>query len=231
MTSSGATSAEPFGAPLLGDADVAPDLCAAEDARPIVQRRSSRAHASILAATVDLLAEVGFAGLSIEGVACRAGVGKATIYRHWSTKAELVIEAFTSLTRCNQPVRAGDLRTDLVECVSAIVAAVTSPPMGPILPSLLDAAERDPELAELHRQFTAQRRRFLLDVLASGIDQGVVKPGADVELVADLLVGPVLYRRLISRAPLGPDYAERLVDMVLPLLQPTQEAEPKAGRG
>lgn len=185
-----------------------------------VRRRSSRAHADILAATIDLLADLGFAGLTIEGIAARAGVGKSTIYRHWSSKAHLVIEAFGSLARAEPPVRTGDLRTDLVARLRAVIAAVNSPPLGPIIPSLIDAAERDPELAELHRRFTAQRRRFVLDVLESAIDQGVVAPGADVELVADLLAGPVFYRRLISRAALDSGYAERLVDALLPLLQP-----------
>ena len=185
-----------------------------------VRRRSSRAHAAILAATIDLLAELGFAGLTIEGIAAAAGVGKSTIYRHWSSKAQLVIEAFGSLARVEPPVRTGDLRTDLVARLRALIMAVNSPPLGPIIPSLIDAAERDPELAELHRRFTAQRRRFVLDVLESAIDQGVVDPAADVELVADLLAGPVFYRRLVSRAALDPGYAERLVDTLLRVLQP-----------
>ena len=185
-----------------------------------VRRRSSRAHAAILAATIDLLAELGFAGLTIEGIAAVAGVGKSTIYRHWSSKAQLVIEAFGSIARVDPPIRTGDLRTDLVARLRALITAVNSPKLGPIIPSLIDAAERDPELAELHRQFTAQRRRFVLDVLESAIDQGVVDPAADVELVADLLAGPVFYRRLISRAALEPGYAERLVDTLLRVLQP-----------
>lgn len=208
---------------------VVADLADAAAVGGMVKRRSSRAHAAILAATVDLLAELGFAGLTIEGIAARACVGKSTIYRHWTSKAELVIEAFGSLTPTGPPGRTGDLRTDLVERVRAIVAAVTNPPLAPILPSLVDAAERDPELAELHRRFTAQRRRFVLDVLEAGIDQGAVGPTADVELVADLLAGPVFYRRLISRAALGPAYAERLVDALLPMLQPARPANHTRG--
>lgn len=187
-------------------------------AGPPVNRRSSRSHAAILTATVELLAELGFAGLTIEGVASRAGVGKSTIYRHWRSRAELVIEAFGSLTCTSPPHCTGDLRADLIERVKVLVAAISSPPLAPILPSLLDAAERDAELAELHRQFTAQRRRVVLDVLESAKAEGTVAAGTDVELVADLLAGPVFYRRLISRAPLGPAYAERLVDALLPLL-------------
>lgn len=186
-------------------------------ARPF-PRRSSRSHAAILTATVDLLAELGFAGLTVEGIAARAGVGKSTIYRHWGSKAELVIEAFGSLTRATAPVPTGHLRTDLVEWVGAIVAAISTPPLAPILPSLLDAAERDPELAELHRRFTAQRRRSVLDILETAMTEGAVDLGTDLQLIADLLAGPVFYRRLISREPLGASYAERLVDAVLPLL-------------
>jgi len=181
-------------------------------------RRSARCHAAILESTVELLAESGFAGLTVEGVAARAGVGKSTIYRHWRSKAELVIEAFGSLIHTAPPVHTGDLRTDLVERVRTVIAVISQPPLAPILPSLLDAAERDPELAELHRRFTAQRRRTLLDLLDAGVAAGTVLPGTDVELVADLLAGPVFYRRLISRAPLGPAFADRLVDTLLPLI-------------
>jgi AcrR family transcriptional regulator len=187
-------------------------------AAPVLDRRSPRCHLAILDATVELLAEVGVARLTIEGVAARAGVGKTTVYRHWPSKAELVIEAFGSLIATVKPAPTGDLRTDLVERVRAVVGAVSRPPLAAILPSLVDAAERDPELGELCRQFTAHRRRSLLDLLEAGAEQGSVT--GDVELLADLLAGPVFYRRLIARSPVDDDYAERLVDTLLPLFTP-----------
>lgn len=191
-------------------------------ASPLPPRRSHRSHAAILAATIDVLSELGFAGLTIEGVAARAGVGKATIYRHWRSRAELVIEAFGSLERPDVPIATGDLRADLVERVRTVVAIATEPPLGSIVPSLLDAAERDEELAELLRRFITQRRRLLLDVLDEGVAGGAVDSRVDVEIVADLLAGPVFYRRLVSRAELGPAYAARLVDTLLPAVSPRE---------
>lgn len=85
---------------------------------------------------------------------------------------------------------------------------------------MLDAAERDQEVAELLRRFIAQRRRLLLDVIDAGVSAGAMDPGVDVEIVADLLAGPVFYRRLVSRADLGGPFAERLVDTLLPAVAP-----------
>lgn len=73
---------------------------------------------------------------------------------------------------------------------------------------------------------TAERRRFVLDVLEAGIAAGTVAPATDVDLIADLLAGPVLYRRLTSRSPLGPAYADRLGDALLPLLAPPSPTRP-----
>ncbi|MDP9071944.1 MAG: TetR/AcrR family transcriptional regulator, partial [Actinomycetota bacterium] len=184
------------------------------------RRRSRRSEAAILQATLELLAERGFAGLSIDATAARAGVGKATIYRHWRSKAQLVIEAVGTLAPAQPEPDTGNLRDDLLVVLTGLVKGLTRSPMAHILPSLVDAAERDAELAELHRAFTAQRRQTLERVLRRAAQRGELAGDADLEVAVDLLAGPVFYRRLVSRAPLTPRFAERVVDAVLPHLTP-----------
>ena len=185
--------------------------------------RSGRAQAAILAATLELLAEEGFAGLTVDATAARAGVGKATIYRHWRSKAELVIEAVGTLVEPAPVPDTGDLREDLLVVVRGLTERLTRSALARIVPTLVDAADRDPELAELQRAFTAERRRALEGVLRRAAEHGDLSPGVDVEVAVDLLAGPVFYRRLVSRAPLTERFAERVIDAVLPYLVPPRD--------
>jgi AcrR family transcriptional regulator len=182
------------------------------------RRRNERSYQAILSATLELLAEVGFAGLTIDGIAARAGVGKATIYRHWPSRAQLVLEAIGDVTKRPDPPDTGVLREDLLIMVERLNHGVTKGPLAPLLASLVDAADRDPELAELHRTFSAKRRADVKDILQRAIDRGELPAGTDLELAVDLLAGPVIYRRLVSHAPVGRQYRARLVDAVLAAL-------------
>lgn len=184
-------------------------------ATPVLRRRNRRSEEAILTATVDLLAEVGFAGLTIDGIAARAGVGKATIYRHWSSKAELVIEAFTGCLEPLELIDTGSLRGDLVQAIRRLIRVLTDSPAAHIVPTLVDAAERDPELAELHRSFTAERRKSMVEILQRGVERGELPAGSDLDLLCDLLAGPVFYRRLVTHRPFDRRFAERLADTVL----------------
>jgi AcrR family transcriptional regulator len=179
------------------------------------RRRNERSYQAILSSTLELLAELGFAGLTIDGIAARAGVGKATIYRHWPTRAELVLEAIGDVTSRPALPDTGSLRDDLLVMVEQLNHGVTKGPLAPLLASLVDAADRDPELAALHRSFSARRRADVKDILQRAIDRGELAAGTDLELAVDLLAGPVIYRRLVSHAPVGPTYRTRLVDAVL----------------
>lgn len=192
--------------------------------------RRCRPEAAIFEATLALLAEHGFAGLTMDAIAARARVGKATIYRHWGSKAELVIDAFGSLVEPASVPETGSLREDLRLVVRGLVAAITRPPLARMLPPLVDAAERDARLAELHGRFTEERRRGVKGVLERAVARGQVSAGTDLDLAVDLLAGPVFYRRLISHAPLDAAVADRVVDAVLPLLvSPAAGAPADAG--
>jgi AcrR family transcriptional regulator len=183
------------------------------------RRRSRRAEAAILEATLALLGELGFSGLTMDGIAARAGVGKATIYRHWTSKAHLVVDAFRTFIP-PVPVPAGDdFREELVTFLCYLAEGVTRSPLAMILPSLVDAAERDPELERLFSEFGDERRSVLRGVFERAAARGELREGLDVGLALELLVSPIFACRLVFRRPPTPAYAEQVVDELLPLFR------------
>jgi AcrR family transcriptional regulator len=179
--------------------------------------RSTEADEAILEAAVDLFAEGGFDGLTVEGVAARANVGKATIYRRYPRKVDLVIAA----SRCfaldgdDLPPDTGDTRADLHALVQWLIDMVTITPIGRALPMMVADRARIPELAEAHRALVEEKRARHRLVLQRGIDRGDIRSDVDLEMVIDAYVGPIFYRFLISDAPLDDVFADTLVGSVL----------------
>ena len=183
------------------------------------RRRSRRAETAILEATIALLGELGFSGLTMDGIAARAGVGKATIYRHWASKAHVVVDAFRTFIP-PAPVPAGDdFREDLLTFLRYLVEGVTSSPLAGILPALVEAAERDPELERLFFEFGQERRAVLRGVFERAAARGELRAGLDLDLALELVVSPIFARRLIFRQPPTSAYAEQLVDELVPLFR------------
>ncbi|HEV3364376.1 MAG TPA: TetR/AcrR family transcriptional regulator [Acidimicrobiia bacterium] len=183
------------------------------------RRRSRRAETAILEATIALLAELGFGGLTIDGIAARAGVGKATIYRHWSSKAEVALEAFRAFVPPLDDPETGSFADDIRSLVHQIVDGLSNSPLAGILPSLVEAAERDPEMERLFREFGTSRRAVFRGIFNRAAARGELREGLDPDVAIDLLVGPIFTRRLVSRAPLTKKHANAVLDLVLPVFQ------------
>lgn len=180
--------------------------------------RVVRSRAAVLAATLELLAERGVAGTTIESVAERSGVARTTIYRQWPDQAGLVRAAFAS-TLAEPPAPAtGTLRGDLDALVVGLCRAVATGPAAAIMPALIDAAERDAAFAELHQAEALARHRVVAAVVAGAVDRGELPAGVDPGLVLDLLAGPVFYRRWVTRGPLDEGFARAVVDAALAVL-------------
>jgi AcrR family transcriptional regulator len=155
--------------------------------------RSEEAHRAILDATLALLAEVGFSALSVEGVAARAGVAKATIYRRWASKAPLVVEAFQGLPGLEE-VDTGELADDLESMLRSYVRQFNTTPLGDALPSLAGERAHDPELGRLLDPVLRERSRPLVRRLRQAVERGELPAGLDLELASDLIVGPIAVR-------------------------------------
>lgn len=169
----------------------------------------------ILRSTVELLAERGVANLTVDDVAARAGVGKATIYRHWSSRDGLVRAAIEWLQEPLVEPDTGDLRADLRSLLSQLVDELSGPDSGRVLPSFIDAAGRDPVLASILETATRETRAAYARVIRRGIDRGELPEGTPVDLLTDLLMAPFVYRQLVLGARSRPGSIDACLDLVL----------------
>ena len=136
-------------------------MTTAESGASTGRPRSEEAHRAILDATLELLAEVGFSALTVEGVASRAGVGKATIYRRWASKLPLVVEAFGALPGM-EDFDTGDLGEDLKKMLRSYIQAFNTTALSVVLPSLAGERAHNPELAKVFEPVSLERRGPLI---------------------------------------------------------------------
>jgi len=192
----------------------------AEEGRRPGRPRSAAADASIVRATLELLLEGGYRGLTMEQVRARAGVGKATLYRRYGSKEELVAEAVRHL---NQPIPApdtGSVREDILVVARAVLEGAARVGAATFIPRMLAEGAGDPEMhAIFYENLVAPRRAIMAEVLRKGVARGELRRDLDVELAIDALTGPWVYRLLISGGDTSMVLAidpERLLDVVLP---------------
>jgi AcrR family transcriptional regulator len=173
-------------------------------------------HRAILDAARELLVQDGFADLRLEHVAARAGVGKATIYRRWSSKEALALDLLLELAAPHIAIEdTGDTRTELLAAVTNAMRALTDTPFGPVIRALLSQIAINPSLGDPFRARVVQGRRDEVGrVIGRGITRGDLRPDVDTSVATELLVGPV-YFRLMFGGELTLDFAERVVDSVL----------------
>lgn len=179
------------------------------------RRRSERSHQAILESALAILAERGYRALTIEGVAKRAGVGKQTIYRWWPSKAAIVLEALTAEAQEKLPIPdTGSVRKDLEVLLNSTLCELQRR-SGPIVRGLMAEAQLDPEFGRAFREdFIARRREVLLEVLHRGQHRGEISDSVDLELIVDLIYGPMWYRLLNQHAPLDEDFVQSLLDQL-----------------
>ena len=179
--------------------------------------RSERSHHAILDAANEILEERGFVDLTMDEVAQRAGVSKATIYRWWPTKGILVFEAFTASFLAHQPTPdTGSLRGDLLAALRGWIRTVKGTVTGRTLVGLIAEVQRDPELAEIWRErFVTRVRAQHRMMVERAIDRGEVSGDVDSDVVLDLLFGSAYHRLLQSHLPLSDRFAQAIVDTVV----------------
>lgn len=193
----------------------APEREAGDPGRRPGRPRDPHLDEAILAATVELLCEQGFAGTTVEAVAERAGVGKATIYRRWANREELLLAAGGAMGSCPPDPDSGDVRHDLVTLLGGLVTVMGTTPVGGLLPATVDEAARNPELRARLDEFIDARRAPVRHALERAAERGELRADVDIELVLDLLAGPVFTRVLVTGRPLGDHLAAAIVDAVL----------------
>lgn len=194
-------------------------------------RRSERSHQAILTAAVELVGEMGYARLTVEAIAARAGVGKQTIYRWWPSKGAVVLDAFVALSGADRDTAlpdTGDLEADLKGVLRATVAELGEPRFDLPSRALTAESQMDPALA---KQFVDEVLRPHLEAtkarLRSAQKAGQVAKGIDLDVAVELLFGPLYHRWLLRTAPLSKAYADTVVDYALAALRPADASGSK----
>jgi len=178
--------------------------------------RDPACDAAILQAALDLFAEHGYAGVSIEGVAARAGVGKATVYRRYATKPELVVEA----VRCGAQLSdvlpdTGDLRADLRSMMQPLLDRLRGDD-GRLLITFAMERFRNPELAdEFNRAVIGKKRSHIRRLVADAVERGDLPKDADIDLIAETPPA-LLWHHALYGLPLDDGLLDRILDLVLP---------------
>ena len=177
--------------------------------------RSERARRAILQAANELLESEGFAAVSVEAIAERAGVSKATIYRWWPNKAAVVMDGFLSIVSSEVPFpHTGHAREDIRIHMRRLAEAFSGK-IGRTVSALLAESQADPELAEaLRSRWLSVRRAEAREILERGVERGELREDLDQEVAVDVLYGPIYYRMLVGHAPLDDDFADALADHV-----------------
>jgi AcrR family transcriptional regulator len=181
--------------------------------------RSEASRQAILAAAIALAADVGFAALTIEGIAARAGVGKQTIYRWWPTKADILLEAGAAKADLHVPVTDhGSYRADLRAFLEASYAMVDSvPQLADLMRALMAEAQLDREFGMRFRVSFLERRRDALAVITGRAhERGDLPARPDEATVADIVFGTIWYRILATRRPLDAGLADDLIAVLAP---------------
>jgi AcrR family transcriptional regulator len=170
---------------------------------------------------MSLIREVGYDALAMEAIAARAGVGKATVYRRWATKETLLAEAIERIVRAIHIPDTGTTEGDLLRMMRDSVDLYRDPATTGLLSGLVSAMARSERIAQAVRSgFIAARREALRHVLERGVARGDLRKGVDLELALDLLSGPLVFRALITGAPINERLTRGIVEVVLRGLAP-----------
>jgi len=183
--------------------------------KPVVDPRIERSRQVILQAVLEELSELGYGALTIESAARRAGVGKATIYRHWPDKIALIADAFKLLQQQRDPeLVTGSPREKLERILRHVADVVADSPFSSCLPALIEGAERDRALRRFHHHFQTEARKPLIALISGGIATGDFPPRTDPETAAFALLGAIFFCRLMTNTPFPVERVRDLIDTV-----------------
>jgi AcrR family transcriptional regulator len=188
----------------------APDLKAPDE-------RVRRSRAAVLGATAQLLFERGFGGATVDEISHRSGVAKTTIYRHWPSRTDLLRDACAALGTPLDIPDAGGFEADVAALMRNLADVLRSAKWTSVLPSIIDAAERDPAIAAMYSNLQQGYSAPFATIIQRALQKGELPADADAALLTAALTGPLFYRRWFSREPLTDDFANQIVRRVLRL--------------
>jgi AcrR family transcriptional regulator len=199
---------------------------------PQASRRNESSRLAILDAALAVCREVGYAKLTIEAIAARAGVGKQTIYRWWPSKGAVILEAFERVAADVPVPDTGEVVADVRMLLTRVVELFADPDFGPHLSALIGEAQYDPHVqSALLERFIKPRRAPIVQRLKTAQQQGQLDPSVDPDALLEVTFGALHQRLLLRNAPLDKSYADFITDIVfVPLTQPEQRTRARRGR-
>ncbi|MFE6866394.1 TetR/AcrR family transcriptional regulator [Kitasatospora sp. NPDC057692] len=178
--------------------------------------RDTRIDEAVPEAVMEILDEVGYGSLTLEAVAARAGTSKPALRRRWRSRQHLVVSALARAVGTAPTPDTGCTHCDLVAGIGTLGEAFTSTVGRSVLPGLVADLAHDPQLEkEFKDAFFHPRRATTAEALRRGIDRGDIRPGADIDLLLDMLASTTYYRVLFGHLPITPELAEDVVSVVM----------------
>jgi len=174
-------------------------------------QRVKRSRETVIRTTLELLTEAGLGGISVDEIARRSGVAKTTIYRHWPTRSELVIDACSQIGAEQETPDTGDFEGDLITLLTNLAELLSTARWSSVVPSIVDAAERDNSLAEIHSRIQRDHAAPLRTVIERAVQKGEIPKNTDRSTMIAALLGPLFYRRWFSREPLDAAFVKGIV--------------------
>jgi AcrR family transcriptional regulator len=178
--------------------------------------RSIEADQAILAATLELASEVGIDGMSMDELAQRAGVSKATIYRRWCSKEALVLDALRGAVMPFDDVDTGTLDGDLDLYLGELIGRFEEGKMNDVLPHLIEVSCHDEKIRSSLDDYARVRRVPLLRILTRAVERGELPASTDIDVTIDTMIGAFIYRRLLSHDTIDTEFSARLRAVVFP---------------
>lgn len=182
--------------------------------------RVDRTRAAVLAAAREILINEGWDAVTQLRVAEAAGVGRATMYRHWPDRSMILYDVLAAEEMALHFEPTGDLRHDLLEHLDRLRRAITDAAISRVIATMVDRAEWEEPVMEIKTRLAEEQVAFLRQSIVDATESAEVRPDVDVDLVVAQLCGPVVYRRLVSGETLDSDFTTAVVDGVLAQIRP-----------
>jgi AcrR family transcriptional regulator len=180
-----------------------------------LDERVRRSRAAVLGVTAELLFERGLGGASVDEISRRSGVAKTTIYRHWPTRAELLRDACSMLGTPLDVPDTGGFESDITALMTSLAHLLRSAKWTSVLPSIIDAAERDPDIADMYSKLQQGYSMPFEAVILRAVRKGELSKDTDAATLIAVLTGSLFYRRWFSREPLTDAFAKQVVKRVI----------------
>ncbi|WP_407571759.1 TetR/AcrR family transcriptional regulator [Deinococcus altitudinis] len=180
-----------------------------------VDPRTLRSQTTVLTTTIELLNERGLGGVSIDEISRRSGVAKTTIYRHWPIRADLLLDACARLITPMTVPDTGGFQTDLTAALTQLAQLLETARWSHTLPSVIDAAERDPDLARVLSRLQHSHMTPFLEIVDRALSRQEIVPLAEPSALIASMLGPLYYRRWFTHEPLSPAFLKGVVETVM----------------